>query len=66
MGTVQHILGKDKYQVHLDDEKCINCKKCDKVCPMQLDVRKSLSKRDCIKCGRCIEICPKDALAFEN
>ena len=66
MGTLQHILGKDRYQVHLDDEKCISCRKCDKVCPMQLDVRNSLSKRDCIKCGRCIEICPRDALAFEN
>lgn len=66
MGTLQHILGKDRYQVKLDAEKCINCKKCDKVCPMQLDVRNSLSKRDCIKCGRCVEVCPKAALAFEN
>ncbi|MBC7085336.1 MAG: 4Fe-4S binding protein [Methanomethylovorans sp.] len=66
MGTLQHILGKDRYQIQLKNDKCIACKKCDKVCPMQLEVRKALSEKDCIKCSRCIEICPKNALAFKN
>ncbi len=65
MGTVQNIIGGSKYQLKVDDSKCITCKKCDKVCPMQLEVHNNSKKPDCIKCGRCITACPTKALAFE-
>jgi ferredoxin-type protein NapH len=64
MGTVQRTLGGNKYQLKFDKDKCIECRKCQKVCPMQLPVNEILKKPDCIKCGRCIEACPKDALSF--
>lgn len=64
MGTAQRLLGGKRYPLKLAKEKCINCKKCEKVCPMQLKIRQDNAKPDCIKCGRCVSACPKDALHF--
>jgi ferredoxin-type protein NapH len=64
MGTMQRALGGDKYQLKVDKELCVECGKCQKVCPMQLPVNEILDKPDCIKCARCVEACPKDALSF--
>ena len=64
MGTLQRIMGGSKYQLKLDGDLCIDCKRCQKVCPMQLQVSEIQDLPDCIKCGRCIDTCPKDALSF--
>lgn len=64
MGTLQRIMGGSKYQLKLDGDLCIDCKRCQKVCPMQLRVFELQDLPDCIKCGRCIDACPKDALIF--
>ncbi len=64
MGTLQRAMGGKKYQLKVDAEKCIDCGKCQKVCPMQLSVNEILDKPDCIKCARCVEACPKHALSF--
>ncbi|MGB9132470.1 MAG: 4Fe-4S binding protein [Methanosarcina sp.] len=64
MGTAQRLLGGKRYQLQLAKEKCINCKKCEKICPMQLKICENKTKSDCIKCGRCVVVCPKDALQF--
>jgi polyferredoxin len=64
MGTAQRFLGGNRYQLKLNEEKCIKCHKCEKVCPMQLKISENETKPDCIKCGRCISACPKDALRF--
>jgi len=64
MGTAQRLLGGKRYPLKFTKEKCINCNKCDKICPMQLKIRESETKPDCIKCGRCVAVCPKDALQF--
>jgi ferredoxin-type protein NapH len=64
MGTAQRLLGGNRYPLKLDKEKCIGCKKCEKICPMQLKILQEDTKPDCIKCGRCVDVCPKDALKF--
>ena len=64
MGTLQRAMGGSRYQLKVDADKCIDCGKCQKVCPMQLPVNEIREKPDCIKCGRCIEACPKEALSF--
>lgn len=64
MGTMQRTLGGGRYQLKVDRELCIECGKCQKVCPMQLPVNETLDKPDCIKCARCVDACPKDALHF--
>ncbi|MCK8058482.1 MULTISPECIES: 4Fe-4S binding protein [unclassified Fusibacter] len=48
-------------------EGCIDCKKCDKACPMTLDVSRMAKTGktydyDCILCGECVAQCPKKVL----
>ncbi|MDD1731511.1 MAG: 4Fe-4S ferredoxin iron-sulfur binding domain protein [Methanosaeta sp. NSM2] len=64
MGTLQRAMGGKRYQLKMDADRCIDCGRCQKVCPMQLPVNEIMEKPDCIKCGRCIEACPKQALSF--
>jgi polyferredoxin len=64
MGTMQRVAGQGRYMLLVDKEKCIDCGKCQKVCPMQLPVNEILNNPDCIKCARCVEVCPKEALSF--
>jgi uncharacterized protein with FMN-binding domain/ferredoxin len=43
-----------------NDSKCVGCKKCDKVCPMNIEVSKcgDLRSPQCINCFQCISSCP--------
>jgi cytochrome c oxidase accessory protein FixG len=45
--------------VHYRDEgrACIECKKCVRVCPMGIDIRKSPFQIECIHCAECIDAC---------
>ena len=53
-------------RVKCDKSKCINCKKCVKNCPMNVDMLDNSRKRkngtECILCGKCMNECPKNAL----
>ena len=53
-------------RVKCDKSKCVNCGKCRKVCPMDVDVTDNSRKRkngtECILCLECKKNCPKDAL----
>ncbi len=49
-----------------DKSKCIDCGKCRRVCPMDVDVTDNSRGREngteCILCMECVKACPKDAL----
>ena len=53
-------------RVTCDKEKCINCGKCRRVCPMQVDMTDNSRHRqngtECILCLECTRVCPKKAL----
>ena len=53
-------------RVHCDENKCIHCGKCLKVCPMNVEVNKESRKRkngtECILCYECTKVCPTKAL----
>lgn len=53
-------------RVKCDKDKCVDCGKCKKVCPMDVDVTDNSRKRkngtDCILCMECVKNCPKKAL----
>lgn len=53
-------------RVQCDESLCISCGKCQKVCPMDVDMTDNQRKRkngtECILCMECIEQCPKGAL----
>lgn len=51
----------------VDSTKCIDCKRCDKTCPMSLQVsdmakNSSLADDDCILCGECQATCKNGAI----
>jgi polyferredoxin len=69
IGSFQSILGRGKYPLKISSD-CNSCKRCSKVCPMQLEPWKYkpengwaiVEELDCIKCGLCVAACPKSAL----
>jgi cytochrome c oxidase accessory protein FixG len=59
-GYLQGLIGdKNTLLVHYRDEArdCIECKKCVRVCPMNIDIRKSPFQIECIHCAECIDAC---------
>ncbi len=50
------------YRMDLDREKCIGCGKCEKVCPMAVEVRRDINSAECIRCGKCKAACPTGAI----
>lgn len=56
-------------QLAADSSRCIDCKKCSRVCPMGLDVHamvrnESMENTECILCASCADACPKDVIAL--
>ena len=50
--------------IKVDNDKCISCGKCSRVCEMDVDIRKSINSAECIRCGKCISACPSEALSY--
>ncbi len=54
------------FRVKCDTAKCVNCGKCKKVCPMEVDMTDNSRNRkngtECILCMECTKQCPKKAL----
>ncbi|MGB7595419.1 MAG: 4Fe-4S dicluster domain-containing protein [Erysipelotrichaceae bacterium] len=56
-------------RVKTEASKCIDCKQCNKKCPMSINVNDQVKKGeivslDCILCGECVDTCPKKVLRF--
>ena len=53
-------------RVKCDQDKCVSCGKCRRVCPMDVDVTDNSRRRkngtECILCMECVKNCPKNAL----
>ena len=53
-------------RIHCNEEACIHCGKCLRVCPMDVEVnRESRSRKygtECILCYECVKACPVKAL----
>ncbi|MEX1307460.1 MAG: 4Fe-4S binding protein [Eubacteriales bacterium] len=48
-------------------ENCIECRRCNQACPMDIDVQSMVQNEDfnnneCIMCMQCVDICPKAAI----
>lgn len=48
------------FTVKRDSDKCVNCGKCDRACPMQIKVSRVEKMRSpqCVNCFECISACP--------
>ena len=53
-------------RIKCNKEKCIDCGKCKRVCPMNVDITDNSRSRkngtECILCMECVKVCPKKAL----
>lgn len=60
-------LNLPQMRIQSNPNACISCSKCNKVCPMSIDVMNELKKGsiesyDCINCAECENVCPKNVL----
>jgi polyferredoxin len=48
------------FKIHRSDETCIDCMRCDKVCPTNVAVATAGTVEDveCINCNECVTVCP--------
>lgn len=51
------------YRLYVNMDRCIGCGRCDRVCPMEVQVRRTPNSPECIRCGSCKHVCPTDAIA---
>lgn len=68
MGALYGIIGKiSPFKVVRNDNVCVDCGKCSKVCPMNINVHqmKEVKSAECINCQTCVLNCPK-AEALES
>jgi NAD-dependent dihydropyrimidine dehydrogenase PreA subunit len=68
MGALYGIIGKfSPFKVSRNENTCINCGMCSKVCPVNIDVAKSkdVTSAECLNCQICVLKCPKEG-ALEN
>ncbi len=56
--------------IEFKTEKCTDCYKCVRVCPVKAIHTKEqhalLVSNECILCGRCLEACPQEAIIFAS
>jgi ferredoxin-type protein NapH len=57
-----------RFRLKAKSEACISCGRCNKQCPMSLNVQKmvkegKLQSVECIACLECVDICPKKAIS---
>jgi ferredoxin len=67
LGAFNAILGRiPLFRIKRDQPTCITCSRCDKACPMNIDVMKPITvgSPECISCMECVTVCPtkKDTL----
>lgn len=70
-GTLLSVFSrKNKKGYKVDEESCIQCGQCVRVCPadaISWENKKEnpiIEKKDCLVCGQCEKICPKDAIEY--
>lgn len=62
MGAIYGIIGKiSPFKVTRNENACIRCGKCSRVCPMNIDVQhtREVKSAECINCQTCVLNCPK-------
>ena len=65
LGAFYALLNKvSLFQMKVDNDKCVSCGKCAKVCKMDVDVTKTPNHTECIRCGMCVNACPTGAVHF--
>jgi ferredoxin-type protein NapH len=69
LGALQSVTNKtNAFEVRIDQDKCVQCNKCIKVCPTfsidEASLERGRVKASCTKCGKCVDACPQNALFY--
>lgn len=51
-------------ELKLDKDKCINCQRCSKACPVSLTVTEEICSGECVRCNECKRVCPVGAISL--
>ena len=63
LGAIYGLLNKVSfYRLTVDENKCVHCGKCARVCKMDVDPVKNPQSIECIRCGACAAACPTKAI----
>lgn len=66
LGAIYALFNKvSVLRIRNNEEKCIDCKKCEKVCKMNINVLTDLNSPECIRCGLCVRNCPSGSLSMK-
>ena len=66
LGAIYSLFNKvSLLSIHVDEDKCVGCKKCVTSCKMDVNVLKSPNHTECIRCGACMKACPKNAIHYQ-
>lgn len=66
LGAVYGLFNKiSLYRYNIDERKCSTCKKCQKVCPMDVVPYKTPNSMECIRCGQCISACKSKCIQVD-
>lgn len=53
-------------RLYIDKTKCNDCKVCERVCLMNIQVTQNINSSECIRCLNCMNICPHRAIKLEK
>lgn len=71
IGSFGNLAGGWKRVLRINKENCAECLRCEKVCPMNLQIVNKekdgfILNRDCIQCQECVGNCPRGVLVLEK
>jgi len=66
---IRNLVGWPALHLDADTNRCIQCNKCSKACPMGLPVKDMVTEGkmenpECILCASCADVCPQDAISY--
>lgn len=71
-GTILSFSSKpSRYIMKVDTEECIECGRCQKVCPTNTietlnSGKREIKNKECLKCFECQEVCPADCIGYRK